>query len=115
MGGVVFDGGVQLERRIAQAGLYDDTRSDAKGCEIEGAEVARYGSRDFAFLGAERCSSVAVYRIDNQSQPDFIQILETGSRPEGLLAIPQRSLFVSANEGNGTISIFEGRHNRAND
>lgn len=110
-GSVVFDGGVQLERRIAEAGLYDDTRSDVKGCEPEGAEVARYGSNDFAFIGAERCRAVAVYGIDDQSQPDFIQILETGSgsRPEGLLAIPQREIFVSANEGNGTISIFEGR------
>jgi DNA-binding beta-propeller fold protein YncE len=108
-GDIVFDGGVQLERRIAQAGRYDDTRSDDKGCEIEGAEVARYGGRDFAFLGAERCDSVAVYCIDDQSAPDFIQILPTGSRPEGLLAIPDRSLFVSANEGDGTISIFQGQ------
>jgi hypothetical protein len=112
-GDIVFDGGVQLERRIAQAGRYDDTRSDDQGCEIEGAEVARYGGRDFAFLGAERCDSVAVYRIDDQSAPDFIQILPTGSRPgsrpEGLLAIPDRSLFVSANEGDGTISIFRGQ------
>jgi hypothetical protein len=108
-GDIVFDGGVQLERKIAQAGRYDDTRSDDKGCEIEGAEVARYGGRDFAFLGAERCASVAVYRIDDQSAPDFIQILPTGSRPEGLLAIPDRSLFVSANEGDGTISIFQGQ------
>jgi DNA-binding beta-propeller fold protein YncE len=108
-GDIVFDGGVQLERRIAQAGRYDDTRSDDKGCEIEGAEVARYDGRDFAFLGAERCASVAVYRIDDQSAPDFIQILilPTDSRPEGLLAIPDRSLFVSANEGDGTISIFQ--------
>jgi DNA-binding beta-propeller fold protein YncE len=108
-GRIVFDGGVQLERRIAQAGRYDDTRSDDKGCEIEGAEVARYGGHDFAFLGAERCDSVAVYCIDDQSAPDFIQILPTGSRPEGLLAIPDRSLFVSANEGDGTISIFQGK------
>jgi DNA-binding beta-propeller fold protein YncE len=108
-GDIVFDEDVQLERRIAQAGRYDDTRSDDKGCEIEGAEVARYGGRDFAFLGAERCASVAVYCIDDQSAPEFIQILPTGSRPEGLLAIPDRSLFVSANEGDGTISIFQGQ------
>jgi DNA-binding beta-propeller fold protein YncE len=109
VGDILFDECVQLERRIAQAGRYDDTRSDDKGCEVEGAEVARYGGRDFAFLGAEQCASVAVYRIDDQFAPDFIQILPTGSRPEGLLAIPDRSLFVSANEGDGTISIFQGQ------
>ena len=50
---------------------------------------------------------MAVYRLNgNKEKPKFIQILETGNRPEGLLAIPQRRLFVTANEGDGTISIF---------
>ena len=34
-------------------------------------------------------------------------MLATGDRPEGLLAIPSRNLFVTANEGDGTISIFK--------
>jgi hypothetical protein len=57
----------------------------------------------------ERGSAVAVYRLNgSKDKTKFIQILETGSRPEGLLAIPGRSLFVTANEGDGTIDIFQG-------
>ena len=53
---------------------------------------------------------MAVYRLNgSKDKPKFIQILETGERPEGLLAIPRRGLFVTANEGDGTISIFGAR------
>ena len=109
-GAVLYEPGAEVEIRAAQAGMYDDGRSDAKGCEIEGAEVGEYLNHTFLFLGAERCDFVAVYRLTgNVSQPKFIQVLATGSRPEGLLAVPQRSLFITANEGDGTISIFHGR------
>lgn len=109
-GTVLYEPGASLEMRAAEAGRYNDTRSDAKGCEIEGAEIGQFLNHDYLFIGSERCNFVAVYRLNgNAVEPKFIQILKTGSRPEGLLAIAQRSLFVSANEGDGTISIFEGR------
>lgn len=109
-GAVLYEPGAMLEMRAAEAGRYNDSRSDAKGCEIEGAEIGRFLNHDYLFLGAERCNFVAVYRLNgNSAAPKFIQILNTGSRPEGLLAIPNRSLFVSANEGDGTISIFQGK------
>jgi hypothetical protein len=109
-GTVRFEPGAEVEKKAAQAGRYNDSRSDAKGCEIEGAEIGEYQNHSFLFLGAERCDFVAVYRLTgNEVKPKFIQILATGSRPEGLLAIGQRSLFISANEGDGTISIFQGR------
>ena len=38
--------------------------------------------------------------------PELLQLLPTGDRPEGLLAIPGRDIFVTANEGDGTLSIF---------
>ena len=91
----------------ARAHLYDDGRSDAKGVEIEGVEIGNYGGQTFVFVGAERGNFVAVYLLGaNEADPRFMQILATGDRPEGLLAIPQRNLFVTANEGDGTISIF---------
>ena len=108
-GSVLFEPGAEVEVNAALAGLYNDGRSDAKGCEIEGAEIGVYLNHTFLFLGAERCNFVAVYLMTgNEANPKFIQVLATGSRPEGLLAIGQRSLFVSANEGDGTISIFRG-------
>ena len=109
-GGVLFEPGAEVEERAAQAGRYNDSRSDSKGCEIEGVEIGDYLNHTFFFLGAERCDFVAVYRLaGNEVKPKFIQVLATGSRPEGLLAIGHRSLFVSANEGDGTISIFQGK------
>lgn len=50
---------------------------------------------------------MAVYRlIGDREVPLFIEVLPTGDRPEGLLAIPNRGLFVSANEDDGTIDLF---------
>lgn len=109
-GTLLFDSGPELELAAAAAGYYDDGRSDSKGTEPEGIEIARYLNHTFLFVGMERADAVAVYRLDgNESRPRFVQVLGTGDRPEGLLAIPQRGLFISANEGDGTISIFQGR------
>jgi hypothetical protein len=106
-GGVVFDSGAEVEVLAARALLYPDSRSGSKGVEIEGIEIGTFGTQTFVFVGAERGHFVAVYRLGvDESRPRFVQILATGERPEGLLAIPQRNLFVTANEGDGTISIF---------
>jgi hypothetical protein len=110
-GEVVFDSGAEMEIALARAGMYNDGRSDAKGSEPEGIEIGQYGNRTFLFVGMERADpgAVAVYRFSGGKQkPKLVQILETGERPEGLLAIPSRQLFVTANEGDGTISIFVG-------
>ena len=111
-GQVLFDSGAELEWHLAAAGFYDDGRSDAKGSEPEGIEIGTYHNHTFLFVGMERADpgAVAVYRLTgNEANPVFVQVLETGARPEGLLAIPQRALFVSANEDDGTISIFQGQ------
>lgn len=108
-GELVFDCGAELEMATAAVGRYNDGRSDAKGTEPEGIEVADFLNHTFLFVGMERAASVAVYRMtDDDTNPKLIQILPTGSRPEGLCAIPQRALFVTANEDDGTISIFQG-------
>ena len=109
-GTLLFNSGPELEMATAAAGYYNDGRSDNKGTEPEGIEIARYLNHTFLFVGMERADAVGVYRIDgNELRPRFVQVLGTGERPEGLLAIPQRGLFISANEEDGTISIFQGR------
>ena len=65
------------------------------------------GAAPCLFVGSERGDFVAVYRFDHEDDPELIQLLPTGDSPEGLLAIPNRGLFVTANEGDGTLSIFE--------
>jgi len=110
-GAVLYDDGGELEATAVTFGHYPDGRSDAKGIEAESLVIAEYGSREFMFVGSERGAFVAVYRLDGGNRPRFVQMLSTGQAPEGLLAIPNRNLFVTANEGDdadGTLSIFEG-------
>ena len=62
----------------------------------------------------ERASFVAVYR-DTGAEPEYLQTLPSGIGPEGLLAIPSRNLFVTANEADlvedggarATVMIYE--------
>jgi len=96
-GEVLYDSGSSFEHQIALTGHYPDGRSDAKGVEPEGAETAVYNGQRYIFVATERASTVTVYR-DTGAEPEFVQVLPSGIGPEGVLAIPQRNLFVTANE-----------------
>ncbi|MFC5586589.1 esterase-like activity of phytase family protein [Nitratireductor kimnyeongensis] len=96
-GEVLFDSGKDLEFRAAAVGHYPDKRSDAKGTEPEGLEVASFGDQRYIFVALERASLVVVYR-DTGAEPEFVQVLPSGIGPEGLVAIPERNLLVTANE-----------------
>ncbi len=93
-------------RRATSIGHYLDSRSGSKGVEPEGAEVGVFNGCPFAFIGSGRGDFVAVYDITDETRPKLFQLLPTGDEPEGLLAIPRRNLFVTANEAAGTLSIF---------
>jgi hypothetical protein len=56
-------------------------------------EVIRY-----IFVGAEEQTLSGVYKANDLTNPELVTILPTGIGPEGLVAIPQRNLFISANE-----------------
>lgn len=112
-GAIAYTSGASLEVEAVRHSHYPDGRSDNKGVEPEGLEIGEFGSRQFAFVAAERGNFIAVYRLTDETAPTFIQLLPTGARPEGLIAIASRGLFVSANEGDGTLSIFAGRNEAA--
>lgn len=107
-GTFVSDDGGALEAEAVALGMYPESRSGAKGIEVEGVEFGIFGGREFLFVGSERGSFVAVYRLQSPREPRFIQLLPTGVEPEGLLAIPARNLFLTSDEASGTITIFEG-------
>ncbi len=113
-GAVIFEPGAELEQIAVEHGHYPEARSNSKGAEFEGAEIGVYNGVTFLFIGSERGHFVAVYRMDDETNPTFVQVLPTGAEPEGLLAIAQRNLFVTANELAGTISIFRGTSFLAN-
>lgn len=115
-GTVAFESGSAFEHEIIRIGHYPEKRNK-KGVEPEGVAFAKYGDDNLIFVGSERGSVVGVYRDEGAGKdPTFLQLLPGGGiGPEGLLAIPQRDLFVVANEtdrredgGQGTtVAIFK--------
>ncbi|GAA4130908.1 esterase-like activity of phytase family protein [Aminobacter aganoensis] len=95
-GEVLYESGPAFEYQAAAAGHYPDARNK-KGIEPEGLEFASFGDQKLIFVAAERASLVGVYK-DTGAEPEFLQLLPSGIGPEGLVAIPQRKLLVTANE-----------------
>lgn len=95
-GEVLYESGPAFEYQAAAAGHYPDARNK-KGIEPEGLEFASFGDQKLIFVAAERASLVGVYK-DTGAEPEFFQLLPSGVGPEGLVAIPQRKLLVTANE-----------------
>ncbi|WP_061929363.1 esterase-like activity of phytase family protein [Aureimonas sp. AU22] len=96
-GTVSYEAGASFELEVAKAGHYPDKRSDAKGIEPEGLEVAEFDGQRYIFVLSERGSVVGVYR-DTGAAPEFAQLLPSGISPEGAVAIPARNLLATANE-----------------
>lgn len=97
-GSVAFDSGNTLEHLSVRFGHYPDRRSNSKGSEPEAIAAAKYGPNDLLFVGSERGSFVAVYKLDRKGTPEFVQLLPAPLSPEGLLAIPHRNLLVTSGE-----------------
>jgi len=96
-GDVLFDSGNQMEHLGMSHGHYPAKRAHKKGTEPEGVAVGEFGGETLIFVNSERGNFVAVYK-DTGADPEFVQFLPTHVGPEGLLAIPNRDLFVVANE-----------------
>lgn len=111
-GELVFDSKNELETICAEAGIYDDGRSDNKGVEPEGLTIGLVNDRYIIFAGMERSDAVAVYDVTNPENPAFLQLLNSGDAPEGLLFIPagdsplQQSLLVVSSEDDGIIKVY---------
>lgn len=117
-GEMLFDSGAATEHLAVSIGHYPEKRSHRKGTEPEGIAVGTFNGRRLVFVGLERANAVAVYedrpaKSVSNSRMDFLQVLPSGARPEGILAIPSRGLFVVAAEADkakkgvrSTISIY---------
>lgn len=97
-GTVVFDSGNTLDHLAVQLGHYPDARSGNKGNEPENAEFATYADLPYLFIASERSSLIFVYDATDPASPVHIQTLPAAAGPEGILAIPQRNLFIAASE-----------------
>jgi hypothetical protein len=96
-GSVVYESGASLERAIAALGHYPDHRNK-KGAELESVEVATFDGVPMLFVASERASLIAVYDLTDPANPVLKQMLPSGISPEGMVAIPERNLFATANE-----------------
>lgn len=117
--GELYDSGNDFEHLGLSIGQYPDNRSENKGTEPEGIEYAEYGGDRVLFVGSERGNYVGVYTLRGPN-PTLLQVLPTGVGPEGLLAIPDRDLFVVASEVDSAedgvrslINIYERSASRA--
>ena len=138
-GGLVFDSGQDFEQITAELLPDDfnadneandsfDNRSDNKGPEPEGIEVADVFSRRYVFVALERVGGVMIYDIQNPRNPRFVDYVNNRDfagdpeadtagdlGPEGLTFIePSDSpngepLLVVANEVSGSTTIYEVR------
>lgn len=114
-GKLVFDCGNKLEQFVLDRmpSLYDDGRSDDKGVEPESVTVGKIGRYTLAFIGLERADAVAIVDVSNPYSPVFLQVLETGDAPEGLLFIPAnespngKHLLVVSAEGDGSVRVYQ--------
>ncbi|MEO0742123.1 MAG: choice-of-anchor I family protein [Bacteroidota bacterium] len=142
-GDLVYDSGDDIERAIAtlinegdlpmeafNANNDDndsfDNRSDDGGPEPEGIVTGRVDRTDYIFVGLERVSAVAVFRVQaDRTNPvvfetllinrDFDAVAEAPGQdlgPEGLVFIPAgespvgQALLVVSNEVSGSIAIW---------
>ncbi|WP_132055570.1 choice-of-anchor I family protein [Pseudocnuella soli] len=111
-GAQLYDSGNDLDRRAANAGLYDDGRSDDKGVEPEGLTIGEINRRPVLFVGLERADAVAVYDLTNTGTPRFLKMLPCGDAPEGVLFInakdcpTRKSLLVVSSENDGVIKVY---------
>lgn len=109
-GEVVYETGDRTEQRALLHGHYPDSRSAAKGVEIEGVTSARFGGRPYLLVGSERGGFLEIHEVSNPKQPRFVQWLPTGMSPEGITTVTHRAdgqqLAVTANEGDGSINLY---------
>lgn len=97
----------------AAPSLYDDGRSDNKGVEPEGVTMGMINEKTLVFVGMERVDAVMVYELAGTSTFSFVQVLETGDAPEGVLFISAdespngKPLLVVSSEDDGFMRVYQ--------
>lgn len=111
-GGQVYDSKNELDKKAIEAGFYDDGRSDDKSVEPEGIAIGKVGNKNVAFVGMERADAVAIYDVDDPTHPKFLQILQSGDAPEGIMTIQanespiKKTLLIVSSEEDGIIKVY---------
>ncbi len=115
-GKLVFDSQNMVEKDIIEnTSLYDDKRSDDKGTEPESIIIGRVNDVPILFVALERANAVVSYDLTDPLHPKFLQVLETGIGPEGILFVNKnespngKSLLIVSSEVDGKIKLYQPR------
>jgi hypothetical protein len=73
-GEALYESAASFEHEVARIGHYPEGRSENKGVEPEGMDIATFGDDTFIFLLSERGSIMGVYR-DTGAAPELVQLL----------------------------------------
>jgi hypothetical protein len=89
-GYLAYDSGDILDKKAADLGLYNDSRSRDKGVEPEGVALLDLAGRTYAFIGLERTlkAAVAIFDVTDPTAVTFVDMIVTDGdlSPEGLTA-----------------------------
>ena len=96
-GEVLYESGPALRIRGRQGRPLSGSPQQEGHRAGRSVDAATFKDGKLLFVAAERASLVGVYK-DTGAEPEFMQVLPSGIGPEGILAIPSRNLFVTANE-----------------
>lgn len=111
-GELIFDSKDFIDKEAFRQGKYPDSRSDDKGCEPEGLAIGRVGNNNILFVGLERANAVMLFDVTNPRMPKYLQWLDAGVGPEGVLFVPAsespngKSLLIVSSEVDGTVKIY---------
>lgn len=119
-GKLAGDTGNQIDAAAERANVYPDARSEAKGSEPEMLTIFAAGGRTLAAVSLERAGGVALVDLGDPVRPRVLSVTGCASapaqsakcQPEGVahLALSGgRHLILTANEGDGTLTVFELR------
>ncbi len=107
---VLADTGALIEQTADENGDLNSSRQDNRGPEPEGITTFRVGSGShmlvFAAVTLERYDAVIIFDITSPMNPVVAGYVPTGDRPEGVVYLPLRSLIVTANEDDGSLSFI---------
>lgn len=113
-GKLVFDSQNMVEQDlIANSSLYDDKRSDDKGTEPESLIIGSVNATPILFVALERANALVTYDLTDPLHPKFLQVLETGIGPEGILFVSKKdspngkSLLIVSSEVDGKIKLYQ--------
>jgi hypothetical protein len=101
----LYDTNAAFERTLADFGLVSDDRSDNRGPEPEGADVATIDGVEYAFINNERSRSVSMIDVSNVLNPRFVGLAPTGEEPEGVTVLPTKKFVITANEEGDDFTI----------